>query len=112
MEKIDNLGKKVMMGTKKLGQKLLGGAKYIGNKIWENKGKLLGGIGGLGLGIALGGFPKLEFSPQETESGGDRLVEWISRDLRKPITGDSPPPPTYSQLFPHTRAGPRQAQFF
>ena len=44
--------------------------------------------------------PKLEFSPQETESGGDRLEEWISRDLRKPITGDSPPPPTYSQLFP------------
>ena len=100
MEKIDSIGKKVMLGGKRLGQKIMGGAKYIGNKIWENKGKLLGSIAGLGLGAYLGGVPKLEFTPHQTQSGGDRVDEWIFRDLRKPITGDSPPPPTYSQLFP------------
>ena len=36
-----NLGRKVLMGGKKMGQKVIAGGKWFGNKIWENKGKLL-----------------------------------------------------------------------
>lgn len=107
-----NIGRKIYEKGKRIGEKITKGVKGIGQKIYDNKELILAlaGAGAYGTWLGkdkwsrvVGGAPRLEQSAREDD--------WIMRDLRRPITGDSPPPPTYSQLFPQTR-GEFGAQYF
>ena len=107
-----NIGKKIYEKGKRLGEKITKGVKGFGQKIYDNKELILAlaGAGAYGTWLGkdkwsrvVGGAPRLEQSAREDD--------WITRDLGKSITGDSPPPPTYSQLFPHSR-GKAGSQYF
>ena len=105
-----NIGKKLYEKGKRIGEKITKGVKGLGQKIYDNKGLILAiaGAGAYGTwlgkdkwGRVVGGQPRLE--------AGAREDDWIARDLGKPIEFQ---PPAYQDLFPQTRAGKRQAQYF